>query len=236
MAPILPQYWIPRPTVTISDEADAAYKELWNAAIRSEDVVPPVKLPDTIEKWRYLDWLVQSKQVLLHGSAQEDISLFFPRPPNDHSADDFSKQTAVYATTDAIWSIYYAVLDRSYGLRHLNAYLQFAQEEGWSKLHYFFSLDRQSLASSPWRTGFVYVLPSMGFVQQPPYHVQTWTVLDPHFANSNAVQPIAKIQVHPSDFPLREYVRAHIDSAVIEAQAIDPFGFPWIDRAIGSEL
>ena len=171
---------------------------------------------------------MESGGVLLHGSAQCNITTFSPRTPNDYSADDFSKQAAVYATTDAIWSLYYAVLDRRHGQRHLNACLQFRAGETWSGTHYFFSLDRSSHAHTPWRSGFVYLLPDAGFVQQPPYGVQTWTALDPHFASSQEVRPFAKIRVDPSDFPLLNLVRQHEDSQVIRAQKKDPFGFPWL--------
>ncbi len=156
-----------------------------------------------------------------------DIVAFEPRTPNDHSADDFSKRASVFATTDSIWSIYYAVLDRSFGKRHLNAALQFREQERWSQIHYFFSVVFRSMEKEPWRPGFVYLVPRSGFEQQPPYAVQSWTVLDPHFANEHIVKPICRLRVHPSAFPLLGRVRVHEDEAIIRAQAEDPLGFPW---------
>lgn len=224
----LPQYWIPHPVFTPTEDEVCVFRGVRDSFNNSSQAVEDIILPPSITKWHFLDWIVRSGGVLLHGSVQADITMFRPRTPNDHSADDFSKQTAVYATTDSIWSIYYAVLDRSHGARHLNACLQFQTGETWSELHYFFSLDRKSHARNPWRPGFVYLLPAVGFVQQPPYGVQAWTVLDPHFANQKEVRPFAKISVDPSDFPLLNSVRQHVDHEVIEAQKENLFGFPWL--------
>ncbi len=75
----------------------------------------------------------------------------------------------------------------------------------------------------------MYLLPPTGFAQQPPYAVETWTVLDPHFANPHAVKPLARVPVEPLDFPLLSKVRLHDDAEIIQAQARDPLGFPWLE-------
>ncbi len=222
----LPNYWLRRPESTVTSEQARRFRKLLDD---SASGVPGIAVPVGLQAWQFLDWLFREQDVLFHGSPDGSIEEFAPRTPNDHSADDFSKQTAVYATSDSLWSIYYAVLDRSHGLRHLNAALQFQTADGaWTPLRYFFSIDRHAKEKGPWRSGFVYVLPRSGFVQQPPYRVQSWTVLDPHWANSGSVKPIARVPVLPADFPFLRHVRTHDDEQIIRDQTKDPLGFPWL--------
>ena len=117
-------------------------------------------------------------------------------------------------------------------MRHLNACLQFQEDGSWTNPYYFFSVSRSSHAQNPWRNGFVYLLPRAGFAQQPPYSVQAWTVLDPHFANQDKVKPLARVPVEPRDFPLLSSVREHDNAAIMAAQAQNPFGFPWLDYGL----
>ncbi|OLV18093.1 hypothetical protein [Deinococcus marmoris] len=51
-------------------------------------------------------------------------------------------------------------------------------------------------------------------------------VLEAHWVNPNAVQPLWSLPVTPIDFPLP--VRTH-DAAQVDAQAdADTWGFPWL--------
>ncbi|MDB5540334.1 MAG: hypothetical protein JWQ89_2061 [Devosia sp.] len=47
---------------------------------------------------------------MLHGSTNPDIEVFEPRKSDDVNA--FGDQTAVYAASDGIWPLYFAILDR----------------------------------------------------------------------------------------------------------------------------
>lgn len=182
--------------------------------------------------WLLLSWLCERYPVVLHGSNDPNIRTFEPRRPRDRSADEFSKQKAVFATSDGIWATFYAVLDRTTpALTFMNAALQFAApgtSAGWSEMRYFFSIAKAARRAGPWREGTVYVLPSEGFGQQRPYRLGGRLVREPHFACPRPVRPLARVSVTPEDFPLLDHVRSH-DPAVIEARATaDPGGFPWI--------
>ncbi len=168
---------------------------------------------------------------MLHGSGRPDIDVFTPRSPNDHSPDAFSKQRAVYGTTDAIWAIFYAILNRAPGAwSFLNAALQFADGEGgWSPMHYYFSLSHGAPAE-PWRPGVVYVLPPEGFEQQPPDRIGGTPVLEPHFARRAPVRPLAKLRVRPGDFPFLDRIARHDRKRVDARSAEEPYGFPWLEE------
>lgn len=183
----------------------------------------------SVSKWKFLCWLTDVKGLLLHGSAAADIEVFEPRTPNDRSADDFSKQTAVFAASDGIWPLFYAILDRRPGLRFLNGALQFElAPEQLTEMHYFFSITEEILKTVPWRSGVIYILPREQFVQQPPYELAGRMVHEPHWASPVPVRPLARLRVTPSDFPFLDQVRGHDPAAVDQLAASDPEGFPWL--------
>lgn len=191
----------------------------------------PTDLP--IPVWAFLCWLTDAKPVVLHGSGSATITQFEPRTPNDRSADAFSKQTAVFAASDGIWALWYAIVDRTrYSMTMLNGALQFEREPGrLTPMHYFFSITDTVLPQQPWRDGTVYVLPQEQFVQQPPYRLGGYVVHEPHWARRTVVQPLAKVQIRPSDFPLLHAVRGHNPVTIAERASRDPDGFPWLDDA-----
>ncbi len=222
-------YWLPRPRFELSDEDRLELETLY-----AEHIVNGqgdwLNLPLPVPKWVFLNWLADEKGLLMHGTGNPDIALFEPRTPIDNSPDDFSKQTAVFAAGDGIWAVFYAVIDRvNFRLRMLNGALQFEAAEGWTRMHYFFSVTQEVLKRYPWREGVVYVLSSDGFVRQPPYMLgKHGRIYEPHYANLNPVRPLVKLQVTPEDFPLLTQVRGHDNDEVMAHAAREPYGFPWL--------
>ena len=169
---------------------------------------------------------------MLHGSQQGDITRFEPRTPFDLSPDEFSKRTGVFAASDGLWAMMYALKNRAEVQRIVNMALQVKEGGGWSQMLYFLSFasrhpgaeDGSDLLAS----GFVYVLPADSFEQMPPYdwpglgHVQ-----EAHWINPNPVAPLMCVSVTPTDFPLP--VRLHDAARVDALSASDPWGFPWLE-------
>ena len=223
---MIPDYWLPRPEVGLPEEVRLELETLYTERVingRGDLLNAPLPVP----KWVFLNWLADEKGLLLHGSGNLDITLFEPRTPIDNSPDDFSKQTAVFAAGDGIWAVFYAVIDRvNFRLRMLNGALQFETHEGWTQMHYFFSVTQEVLKRYPWREGTVYVLPPEGFVRQPPYVLgKHGRIFEPHYANPNPVRPLVKLRVTPQDFPLLAQVRGHDNDEVMMNAAREPMGF-----------
>jgi hypothetical protein len=61
-------------------------------------------------KYEFLNYLVEELGYLLHGSREVDITMFEPRLASDLYS--FSAQRAVYAASDGIWPMVFAILDR----------------------------------------------------------------------------------------------------------------------------
>ena len=226
---MIPDYWSSRPDFQLSEEEKGRLEHLWDSL--NFDAIPRIEnLP--VLKWVFLCWLTEEKEVFLHCSGSPDIQLFEPRAANAKDDNDFSRQTAVFASSEGIWPIFYAILDReNFRPRFLNSAVRFKLLDGWSDTRYFFSVNDIVFKQNPWREGVVYILPREGFVLEPPNEVAGgFIVQDPHWANLNAVKPLAKLKVRPEDFPFLEEVRSHNHEAVQKRAKADPLGFPWLNE------
>lgn len=186
-------------------------------------------VPGGVPRWLFLDWLTR-KGYLLHGSKCADITEFEPRTPHDLSADEFSKRTGVFAASDGLWAMMYALRGPQVK-RMVNMALHYCTGFGFGDMKYDLSLAPRSGEVTEGRTlmtpGFVYVLPPDGFEQMPAYD---WpglgTVCEPHWINPKSVSPTMCIPVEPDDFPL--LVRVHDADRVDALCESDPWGFPWL--------
>ncbi|AFZ65791.1 hypothetical protein Deipe_0188 [Deinococcus peraridilitoris DSM 19664] len=211
---------------------DRTTETAFAAALRSRDAR---LLPADVPRWHFLEWLV-GQGWLLHGSNHPDITRFEPRTPVDLSPDEFSKRTAVFAASDGVWAMMYALTDRARVRRILNMALRVRQENRWSEQRYFLSLAPHDHAVTEGidllRHGSVYVLSSAGFERMPPYE---WPalgeVMEPHWASPSAVAPLMRVDVSPTDFLLP--VRMHDAGRVDRLCQSDPWGFPWLESASG---
>ena len=136
----------------------------------------------------------------------------------------------MFASSDSLWAMMYALRDRSRVARMLNMALQVCEKDGWSSMRYFLSLAPQEGTVTDGATllapGTVYVLPPEGFGQMPPYD---WpglgTVREPQWLHPGPVRPLLRVPVIPADFPLP--LGTHDPARTDALAAADPWGFPW---------
>ena len=225
----MPSHFLTRPPALPDAATEAAFQTLYAARIEhGGGTLVPYAL--SAPKWQFLCWLADTQAVLLHGSGNGGITEFEPRKADD--VDEFGNRSAVYAASDGVWPMYYAILDRERRpMSLINGCFRVVEEAGnLSAPFYFFSISRDALRHRPWRHGFVYVLPRGTFERQPPlraggrdFHVAQWASLVP-------VSPIARVAVGAGDFPFLAQVRGHDDAVVWKRAAADPEGFPWLDE------
>jgi hypothetical protein len=232
----IPDYWLQRPEFELTKAHQEKLEHLW-ASLEFASIPWIENLP--VPEWVFLCWLVEEKNVLLHGSSNPNISLFEPRAPNAKDDDEFSQQTAVFAASDGIWPMCYAILDReNFHPRFMNGAVRFELpsfdkslgSNGLSDTRYFFSITKNILENYPWRDGVMYVLPKDGFVLQPPHPLGDCIIHEFHWANLNAVKPLAKLRISPEDFPFLGQVRGHDNAVIEERMKVNPARFPWLDE------
>lgn len=179
-------------------------------------------------KWQFLCHAVDRGDVVLHGSGDPDIVRFEPRQPADNL--EFSNRRAVFAATDGIWPMYYAIVDRvNHHMMLCNSCIRV--DAGAGQLgdpYYFFSITRSALERQPWRSGTVYLLPADSFERQPRIAVDDAWIHVAQAASPLPVTPAAKLAVDPDDFPFLRQIRGHDDEVLNARIAADPDGFPWI--------
>lgn len=221
-----PPFLLPRPHFSKTPEMTAAFDGL----IQSTPCGAFIDYALPFPKWQFLTHLCETKPLVLHGSQNVDIRQVEPRQANDKRA--FSNQFAIYATTDGIWVLYFAILDRKNypELTLFNSCFQARiSPDQYSEPLYFFSITHSVLIQKPWCTGAVYILPRQSFNQEPAQHIQETEIIFPHWISSEPAQPIAKLLVGPDDFPFLNKIHGHHDEKLVQLASANPNGFPWLD-------
>jgi hypothetical protein len=221
----LPDYWLPRPSFSIDGNTGLQLEHLYLNLGQEEWIQEALEIP----KWQFLCWLADEKKLLLHGSGNADIQVFEPCQSND--VDEFGNRKAVYAASDGIWPMFFAIVDRAtYPMTIVNAAIRLESAKGdISNPYYFFSMSDKVLQQQPFRDGVVYVLPQEGFEEQAPYRWGDYLVHQNHWANRSPVKPLAKLQVTPEDFPFLEQIRGQDDDLLAKRFQENPNGFPWVE-------
>ncbi|ABX04770.1 MAG TPA: hypothetical protein DEF47_11805 [Herpetosiphon sp.] len=223
-----PDYYLRRPPLPSEPALIAQFEALWAEIERSNT---PLDLTDLLSgpRWPFLAYLAEHKPVLFHGSGNPSLSKLVPRQASD--IVEFGNQRAVYAASDGIWPIFYAILEREpQEVSLLNACFRQVKPDGsFSDPHYFFSIDDQTYLRQPWRTGTIYLLPREGFIAKPISYKRGMTLQIMEWASVHEVAPIARLTVGPQDFPFLNQVRSHNLARLIEQANADPEGFPWLE-------
>ena len=156
------------------------------------------------------------------------LDIVEPRKAIDIKA--FSGQDAIYATTDGIWAIFFAIIDRK-NFGSLSLFNSCLDIQIFPKIKkgplYFFSITHSVLLQKPWCDGAIYILPRENFQQEPAQQMMGAKIIFPHWISSQPAAPIAKLIVHPQDFPFLAEIHGHDDEALTALAAANPNGFPW---------
>jgi hypothetical protein len=226
---ILPDYWLPRPSVNVDETTQRAFDALLTT-IPSIDGCPTIQYTLPWPKWQFLCHIADHHNIALHGSGDPDIALFEPR--QSHDVNDFGNQKAIYAASDGLWAMFFAIVDRERVMSITNACIRLADETGTlQEPYYVFSVSQSVLPTQPWRTGTVYLLPRSTFTPQPPIAFGAHQVHIAQLASGVPVQPLAKLTVTPADFPFLMHIRGHDDQRLQEYAAAMQTGAPWPSNA-----
>jgi hypothetical protein len=218
------EYYLPRPQFNITPEKQDAFENLYQSTPAGH--ITDYRLP--YPKWEYLSYLCDTREVVLHGSQVVGLDLVEPRQANDIRA--FSNQRAIYATTDGIWVIYFAIIARKkYSPLSLfnSCFRAGIFLDQLSDPMYFFSITHSALLQKPWCEGAVYILPRQSFKQETPQNIQGIDIVFPHWISELPARPVAQVIVGPQDFPFLDQIHGHNDEKLVQLAKANPNGFPW---------
>jgi len=142
-------------------------------------------------KWWFFHHLIRHG-FLVHGSNEPAIEEFEPRPQHDAHGVPVD---AVFASDDAIWPIYFAVVNRPVA----QSYINWCEHAG-DRSRYLFSIGSDPRDGRSWTTGTIYLLPRSTFRQTPDSR---------ELVSDQPVRPRARVTVTPDDFPFRKQTRRH---------------------------
>ncbi len=218
-----PSYFLPRPQSDITPAKQEVFEGLWQSTPTGTFIDYDLPFP----KWEFLSYLCETKELVLHGSQNLDVDEVEPRQANDKRA--FSNQRAIYATTDGIWVIYFAIIDRKKypGMSLFNSCfrIEYAADQ-LSEPRYFFSITQSVLVKNPWCEGAIYILPRQNFTQEAPQQIMGAEVVFPHWISAYPAKPIAKMKVETADFPFLPQIHGHNDEKLVELYMTNPGVFP----------
>jgi hypothetical protein len=222
---LLPDYWLTRPSVELDESTRVAFDDLLQTSIGGDEC-PTIEFTLPWAKWQFLCHVADHHDLALHGSGNPNIAIFEPRQSND--LGEFGNQKAVYAASDGIWAMFFAIVDRDRVTSVTNACVRLADETGTVHgPYYVFSVSQSALPSQPWRTGTVYLLPRQTFTVQPPMAFGPNEVHIAQLASLVPIQPLAKLMVTPEDFPFLMQIRGHDDERLQEYATALQTGAPW---------
>ena len=217
-------YFLPRPEFGLTPEKQDAFEQLFQSTPAGDFIDYRLPYP----KWQYLCYLCETRALVLHGSQNAGIDEVEPRQANDVKA--FSNQRTIYATSDGIWVIYFAILDRKKypEMSLFNSCLRARiSADQLSDPLYFFSITQSALIHQPWCEGAVYILPRQFFEREAAQQVQGMEIIFPHWISTLPAKPTAILPVGPQDFPFLDQIHGHNDEKLTQLAAADPNGFPW---------
>jgi hypothetical protein len=214
---VLPDYWIERPSFTAGRTTQAAVDSFLQLADAGGggpllDVDAFLRDRPRVVRWQFLCSVAARRRIAFHGTGAPHIERFEPREPVDFAP--FGRQKAVFATSDPIWAMFYAIVDRGRHKVTLNNGCLVLEDTG--EAYYYFSVSRNALARRPWRAGYVYLLPADTFVEQPGGEYAGQRARVPQLASPVAVRPFARLRVAPRSFPFLGRIRGHDDEKLGE--------------------
>jgi hypothetical protein len=222
-------YLLPRPPFELTPAKQAAFDDLY----KSTPVGGFVDYHLAYPKWQFLSYLCETRELVLHGSQNPSIGVVEPRQANDIRA--FSDQRAIYATTDGIWVIYFAILERKKypEMSLFNTCLRARiSADQLSLPMYFFSISHSVLLQKPWGEGVIYILPRQSFEQEAVQQMQGMEIVFPHWISTIPATPVARLQVGWQDFPFLDQIHGHNDEKLVKLYKANPQGFPYPEALV----
>jgi hypothetical protein len=193
------------PMIVIGKDEEKLFNHLFQEACSSPDKLIAYNLQ--IPKYKFLHYLSQNKQILLHGSNNKGITAFEPFAQTLFNGQNTK---AIFATKDPIWSSFYAVFNRK---SLIGNFRNGAISASGKQNYHFYSLTRQTIQNEPWISGIIYILPEDSFT-----HVGKGIIQFDEWISKEAVEPLAKLEVKPEDFYfLNKVAYHHTDESIIKS-------------------
>lgn len=180
-----------------SQEKESKQKEfegLFEYVLQNKsESVPIIEYSLPYPKEDFLKFIVESKNVLLHGSSNANLEILEPRQANDRAKISGNKN-AVFGVTDPVLPIFYAIQDR----QKLHGVIESGTEENpeTGTLEYKFKIPKSAQEIQSWTRGIIYIFDKSEFSPEKKDDGE----LSGEWTSDVPVKPIARLEVGPEDF------------------------------------
>lgn len=144
----------------------------------------------------FLNYIIENKNVLVHGSNNSFIDDFEPR---DSTLFNGKPIKAVFASSDGIWSLFFAVKNRKGYVGSIRNLCFTVPTIKGIKRYYFFSTNHDHVGET-WTNGTIYIFSKDLFKQGG---------IRDEWVCEEKIRPLAKVSVTPNAFPLIDKVSIH---------------------------
>lgn len=191
------------PNFIVSREEEEQFQRLFDVSCQTPGQLIDYNL--SAPKSKFLHYISVNKRIVFHGSNNKNITSFEPR---QQTLFNGKMATAVFASKDPIWPIFYAVLDKG---KVVSNFRNGSLSTDRKKKYHFYSLTKQTHEKNPWTTGMIYFLPEESFT-----YIGNGAVQFDEWISTQSVSPLAKMEIKPEDFYFMEKVATHrADESVI---------------------
>lgn len=171
-----------------------AFEALFENVLQNKgEDIPTIEYHLPYPKEEFLKFLAENKNVLLHGSANQDLGVLKPRQAND-GAKKSGNKNAVYGVVDPVLPIFYAIQDRTKLQGVIESGIDIDEETG--KSEYKFRIPKSAQETKPWTNGIVYLFDKSLFHPEKDDNGD----LSGEWTSDVSVKPLAKLEVRPEDF------------------------------------
>lgn len=193
--------FLSQPLLKLDSEQELLFEHIFQNNLSQENT-PSLITEIPFPKFKFLYFILKTKNVLLHGSNQKNLEILIPQKQTDYKGDAVN---AVFASGDAIWPIFFAILDQKIykgGIR--NACIKIQHNQQKESHYYFFSLEKAGLLQKPWTDGMIYVVSKESF--NP---TSTGIVRFDEWMSNDPIKILMALHVQPNDFPFLNNISGH---------------------------
>jgi len=181
-------------------DRQAAFDALLNETLRQG---PNIQIEYSLPYPRveFLHYLCDHRGYVAHGTPVNDLEVL---KPIRYSTDvtEFGNRQLIFATPDAAWAMWFAILDKNRYHKTHNMCLRVGhRNSNWFKFYYF-DLPAEQEKDPPFSPGIIYLARAEKFPLR--HRMPMVEFLGGEFeewGSDTAVQPEARLQVTPQDFP-----------------------------------
>lgn len=191
-----------------TEEKRAAFDQLIDAAIENgSDLSVDYDLP--YSKVDFLNYICDWRGLVAHGSPMHELNNLEPiRKSRDTT--EFGNRTQIFCSPDAIWAMWFAILDKDKFSLTNNACIRIGSGARREK-YYHFALPRNKKEEAPFAEGMLYICRAEDFPSRRVIPILKFLGGEvEEWGSEQPVQPLVKIKIAPSDFPfLNQVIFAH---------------------------